>query len=244
MFDWIGFDADDTLWENEAYYQSGRQLLRRMMQTYDPPDGSQAADAPSARVDARLDEVEIANLPCFGYGAMAYALSMIEAAIDVTSGRVSAADIGQLVQVARQIILAEVELFEHTETALRALAPHYPLLLVTKGDLQHQLSKVDRSGLRGYFRHVEVVTDKTTAIYESLLGRLGVAPQRFVMVGNSLRSDILPVLELGGWAVYVPARVGWSHEHAELPPQLRGRFCEIEHLGQLPEALQRLQQQA
>ena len=144
-------------------------------------------------------------------------LSLIETAIRLTGGRVAGRDIAELLAVAKSMLTSEVELFDGAREALEALSGEYPLALITKGDLLHQRSKLERSGLGPHFRHVEVVSHKTPDVYREILERLGVEPSRFLMVGNSPRSDILPVLGLGGSAVYVPAPLSWSHEQDEVP---------------------------
>ena len=131
------------------------------------------------------------------------------------------------------MLTEEVELFPAAETVVATLAASWPLMLITKGDLLHQTAKLERSGLRACFRHVEVVSHKTRDVYEAILSRHGIDPNRFVMIGNSLRSDILPVVEAGGWAVHVPAALGWAHEEAEVPPHAAGRYIEIAALDQL-----------
>jgi putative hydrolase of the HAD superfamily len=226
----LAFDADDTLWENEIYYQRGRERFNRLLARY-------GVDAPPIE---QIDAIELANLPLYGYGAMAFVLSLIEAAIALTDGRVAGEDLRDLLELAKEMLSAEVELFEHARPVLAELHGRYPLMLITKGDLNHQLAKVARSGLQDYFAYVEVVHTKTPDVYASLFDRHGFAPENVLMVGNALRSDILPVLELGGRAVYIPHDLTWGHEHAELPGGCNGRCYELQHLGELPGLLQRL----
>ena len=152
------------------------------------------------------------NLPYYGFGVSSFTLSLIETAIAVTNGRVTGAEIDRLLAIARRMIWADIRLIDEVEDTLAALSADYPLLLITKGDLLHQQDKVARSGLGRYFSGVEVVSDKTAATYADILRRRGVEPARFLMVGNSLRSDILPVAEIGGHAVYVPVEVAWVYD--------------------------------
>lgn len=223
MFDLIAFDADDTLWENEAYYQQGREIFHQIMALYNIP----------ADLDARLDVVENRNIPYFGYGVNSFVFSLIETAIQVTNRAISAVDIERIMEIAHQMHTQKVDLYDHVEPVLRQLSQSYPLMLITKGDLLHQQSKLRRSGLSRYFKHVEVVADKTQEIYSSILEEHHVDAARFLMVGNSMRSDILPVLELGGHAVYIPSKLVWFHEHRDLPDELAANFVELEHLGQV-----------
>jgi putative hydrolase of the HAD superfamily len=221
MFELIAFDADDTLWENEAFYVEGRETYHQILEPYEPP----------ADLDERLDMVENRNIPYFGYGVSSFVYSLIENAIEVTGGRISAADIKKIMEIARAMIDRKIDLLDHAEPALRRLSAKYPLTMITKGDLLHQRLKLEKSGLQAYFKSVEVVADKTPEVYAEILERHHVRPGNFLMIGNSMRSDILPVLELGGHAAYVPSRLQWAHEHRELPAELAANFVEMEHRG-------------
>jgi putative hydrolase of the HAD superfamily len=226
----IAFDADDTLWQNERLFVHAQTTLKALLAHYHTPEW----------IEERLYATEMRNLAHFGYGTKSFALSMIETAVELTEGRISGREIQTLIDAARAMLTSEVELLEHVAETLAALTERYPLMVVTKGDLLDQEAKLARSGIAGHFQHVEIVSDKRPDVYARLLQRLGVAPERFVMVGNSLRSDILPVLELGAHAVYVPHALTWLHERAE-PPVGRPGFYEIAHLGWLPALLQRLE---
>jgi putative hydrolase of the HAD superfamily len=225
-FDLIAFDGDDTLWHNERSYRMGRDRFHRLLTAAGVALGEE-------EIDAHVNRTELQNISYFGYGVSSFTLSLIETAIALTAGKVAGRDLQGLIDLARQMLTEEVELFEGAHDAVAALAASYPLMLVTKGDLLHQTSKVDRSGLRERFRFVEVVGTKTTGMYASILARLGVDAGRFLMVGNSMRSDVLPVLELGGWAVHVPAALSWSHEDAEGPGAAAPRFFELQTLAGL-----------
>ena len=228
MFDLVAFDADDTLWHNEDFYWHARERFRQMMAKYEV-NGS---------VDEHADYLEVANIQYYGYGVMSFILSLIEAAIDLTEGAVKTEDIEALMNMGKEMLTADVQVFEGVEETVAKVADQHPLLLITKGDLLHQQNKVSDSGLAPYFRHVEVVSHKTPETYAAILKRFGVEPARFLMVGNSMRSDILPVLEVGGWTVHVPSDRTWGHEVAELPPEVGERFFEVEQLDQVPELLQ------
>jgi len=221
---WIGFDADDTLWVNERLYREARSRFDALLATYgvDP-----------AGADRRVDEIEVQNLQWFGYGVMSFGLSLIEAAVDLTQGRISGQGISQLIELTKDMITAEVELLEGAEEALAELSSAHPLLLITKGEPNHQHSKIGRSGLRKHFRQVEIVPDKTPATYAEILKRHAVEPAHFLMVGNSLKSDILPVVAMGGWAIHIPSDLTWEHEVVEIPPHLRSRVFEVAALSEL-----------
>ncbi len=228
MFTLIAFDADDTLWENEAHYVEGREKYREILHPYGIPDD----------METRLDDVENRNIPYFGYGVNSFIFSLIENAIKMTDGRILAKDIQRIIDIGHTMLDARIDLYDHAEPTLRKLAHDFPLMLITKGDLLHQQRKLERSGLGEYFRYVEVVADKTADVYSSILAGHSVAPGNFLMIGNSMRSDILPVLELGGHAVYIPGKLSWSHEHRDLPEKLAQNFVELEHLGQVENWLQ------
>jgi putative hydrolase of the HAD superfamily len=227
VFDVVAFDADDTLWHNERLYAAAQDRFVELLAHYHEPEW----------IRERLFQTETRNLQHFGYGIKAFALSMIETAVELTEGRICGEDIQALIGVAKGMLSAEVELLPHVAETIPRLAAHRRLIVITKGDLLDQEGKVARSGLAGYFEHVEVVSEKTTASYAALLGRLGIAAERFVMVGNSLRSDILPVLELGGRAVHIPYALTWAHEMVDPPPAGQPGYHRIEHLGQLPALL-------
>lgn len=209
-FDLIGFDGDDTLWHNERDYVEARERFARVIERagvrVSPDDLTEA-----------VNQTETRNIRFYGYGVSSFVLSLIETSIRLSEGRITGEEIAELLATGKSMLTSQVELFEGAREALEALAPDYPLALITKGDLLHQRSKLARSGLAGYFRHVEVVSHKTPEVYREILGRHGVAPSRFLMVGNSPRSDVLPVLDLGGAAVHVPAALSWSHEEDEMP---------------------------
>jgi len=233
MFDLIAFDADDTLWENNALYLRVQDKFKNILASYGIVDP----------IDQQLEDTEVRNLAFYGYGVMSFTLSLIELGIQLTSGHISTGDISAILAMGKEMITTQVQLYQHAEPALVELSRRYRLVLITKGELTHQLSKIAQSGLRQYFAEVEVVPDKTRAIYAEILAKHGVQPARFLMVGDSLRSDILPVLELGGWAVFVPNNFTWSHERGRLPQDLQDRFLEVEHLGMLPSLLEKFNQE-
>lgn len=232
MFSLIAFDADDTLWHNERLYHQGRDRFRQILAKY----GIDGVD------DARVDAVEVRNLPYYGYGVMSFILSLIEAGIELTGGQLRSEDVLALLDLGKEMLRAEVQVYDGVAETLAALFTEYPLMLITKGDLFHQQFKVTASGLEGYFNHIEVVSKKDPATYRDILDRHEIEAENFLMVGNSLRSDVLPVLALGGWGVLVPNELTWAHEDSDPPADSNERYFEIEHLDQLPGLLARLSQ--
>lgn len=229
MFDLIAFDADDTLWHTESLYVNVQGKLKELLAPYHEPEW----------VEARLYETEMRNLKVFGYGIKAFTLSMIETAIELTEGRISGREIHQVIQLAKKMVAADIQLLPHVTDTVAALSQTYPLMIITKGDLLDQEAKIAKSGLGPYFRHVEIVSHKNRATYETILDRHGITPERFLMVGNSLPSDILPVLEMGGYGVHIPHAITWAHE-AAAPPTSHPHFHQLEHLGLLSSLLQSL----
>ncbi|MDD5370943.1 MAG: HAD family hydrolase, partial [Anaerolineaceae bacterium] len=198
----IAFDADDTLWHNETLYTETKNRVIRLLERY----------AAAEQVTRVLDETETRNMRLYGYGAKAYTLSIIEMAISISGRQVQATEIEQILQFGKQLSTAEIHLLDGVETALKTLSSRYPLMLITKGDPLDQQGKLDRSGLAAFFQYVEIVGEKTVETYRKILDRYQVNPPGFLMIGNALRSDILPVLQLGGAAVYIPYEHTWAHE--------------------------------
>lgn len=232
MFDLIALDADDTLWHNEQLYHDARALFRQIMSGYDV----------YGDVDARADHLEVANIDYYGYGVMSFVLSLIEAGLDLTGDRLRGEDVRGLLDLAKAMLTAEVQLYQATEDVVSILSERYTLMVITKGDLLHQRNKVLRSGLHGYFGYVEVLSHKRPRDYAAVLERYDVAPERFLMVGNSMRSDILPVVELGGWAIHVPSDNTWAHEVADLPEGLEERVFEAQSLADVPALIEKLEE--
>ena len=231
-FDLIAFDADDTLWHNERLYDQTQARLGALLEPY-------GVNAQS--LGAGLYQTESRNIGLFGYGIKSFTLSMIETAVQMTWGKISAYDVLAILDLAKAQLNAPVELLEHAQEAVSQLADHYRLMVITKGDLQDQENKLLRSGLGAFFRDIEVVNDKTPQDYARLFKNHAIDPGRLVMVGNSLRSDILPVLLLGACAVYVPYPGTWQHEAAEAPAPGTPGFYQLEHLGLLPDLLNQLE---
>lgn len=203
----IGFDADDTLWVNETYFLETEQKLRLLLAPYADPEA----------VPAELYRTETRNMPLYGYGVKAYILSVIETAVRITRGKVPAHVIDQIITLGKEQLAKPVELLDGVEETLNALVGRYRLIVVTKGDLLDQQQKLRRSGIEHLFHHVEIMSDKTDREYRSLLNHLDIRPEEFLMIGNSLRSDILPPLHLGCYAIHVPYETTWAHEQVDQP---------------------------
>lgn len=231
MFDMLAFDADDTLWHNERLYRDVEARFLALMADYAPNDG----------VRAMLHDLDIRNVPVFGYGIKAYALSMIEAAIESSGGTVPARDLVQIIAFAREMLSAPVDLLPHVADVIPQVAQSHPLMIITKGDLLDQEAKVARSGLAQHFESVHVVSEKNPAVYARIFAEHGLAPERVLMVGNSLKSDVLPVVELGGTGVHIPYHVTWAHEVVPDEVQQQADFHALEHMGELPDLLRRLE---
>lgn len=203
----IGFDADDTLWVNETYFLETEQKLRLLLAPY--VDGE--------TVSAELFRTESRNMPLYGYGVKAYILSVLETAIRITGGKVPASVLEQILALGKEQLTKPVELLDGVEETLNALVGRYRLIVVTKGDLLDQEQKLRRSGIEHLFHHVEIMSDKTDREYRLLLKHLDIRPEEFLMIGNSVRSDILPPLELGSYAVHIPYHTTWEHEKVDEP---------------------------
>ncbi len=197
----VAFDGDDTLWHNETHFQLTQTEFRELLQRH----------VPDADVDARLFATEMANLGLYGYGIKSFTLSMLETAISVTEGMIPASDLEVILGWGKRMLQEPTELLDGVTETLLEMSARYRLLLITKGDLFDQESKLARSGLAELFSGVEILSDKHEDSYRAVLVQRGIAPDEFVMVGNSLRSDIVPVVEMGGTAVHIPYHVTWHH---------------------------------
>lgn len=219
----IGFDADDTLWQNEQFFRFTEERFKALL----------AGHADVENLSSRLLEAERRNVLSYGFGIKGFTLSMIETAIEVTEGRVPASVIGEILKAGRDMLSHPVEPLPHAREALEALAGAYRIVLISKGDLFDQERKLAQSGLGELFDAVEIVSDKTAATYQRIFTRHADGPAHAMMVGNSLRSDIVPAIEAGSFGVYVPHDLTWALEHAEEPTR-SPRFRRLEHLGELP----------
>lgn len=218
----IGFDADDTLWQNEQYYRLTERHFASLL--------AEHADGP--HITEQLLEAEKRNLGQYGFGIKGFTLSMIETAIEVTEGKVPARTISEILDIGRELLSHPVETLPHVRDALEALAGNYLLVLITKGDLFDQERKLAQSGLGDFFDAVEIVSDKTAVTYRRIFSKVGGGPERAMMVGNSLKSDIVPALAAGSYGVFVPHELTWVLEHVEEPKEAP-RFRKITDLGEL-----------
>jgi putative hydrolase of the HAD superfamily len=231
MITTIGFDADDTLWHNESIFEAMHDRYRALLACWHD----------AATIDQRLFATEMGNLELYGYGIKAHALSCIETAIELSGGDIRAAEIREIIAQAKEMLEHPVELLDGAAEVVAQLAPSFRLLLLTKGDLRDQERKLAKSGLAPHFRHTEVVTEKNTETYARVLRQYEIPPAQFLMVGNSLKSDILPALDLGASAALVPYPLLWQGETAAAPPAAAaGRFFQLARLRELPALVARL----
>jgi putative hydrolase of the HAD superfamily len=226
----VALDGDDTLWHNELQFSMTQARFCELVSPY----------APEANLDARLLATERTNLSTYGYGVKSFTLSMVETAIEVSEGRVPASVIERILEAGKAMLSHPVELLDGVAEAVEALSERHTLMVITKGDLFHQESKLARSGLAERFRRVHIVSEKDEATYRRIIDAEPVAPERFLMAGNSLRSDVLPVAALGAHAVHVPFHTTWIVEHVEPEEAARYEFSTIESLFELPALIDRL----
>lgn len=223
----IAFDADDTLWHNERFFQLTQAHFAQLLANY--TDASDLME--------RLLAAERRNLGHYGFGVKGFTLSMIETALDVTNNTVSAQVIAEILEAGREMLRHPVDLLPHARAAVEAAKKTHRILLITKGDLLDQERKLAQSGLGELFDAVEIVSDKTKTVYESIFARHGDGPQHGMMVGNSIKSDVLPMVEAGGWGVFVPHGYEWSFEKAPKPSG-SDRYKQIDDLSHLDDLMQ------
>jgi len=202
----IGFDADDTLWVNETYFREAEEQFANLL------DGFETKN----KIDQELFKMEIKNLDTYGYGIKGFMLSMIESALEISNNTISQATISKILCLGKEMILQPVELLDGVKEVLEHLGSKYRLIVLTKGDLLDQERKIERSGLTKYFHHIEVLSDKKEENYQHLLNHLEVDVKEFLMIGNSLKSDVLPLLKIGAQAVHVPFHTTWQHEEVSV----------------------------
>lgn len=223
----IAFDADDTLWVNEPYFQETERKFCALLEDY----------IPHHTVSKELFKIEVQNLPLYGYGIKGYILSMIEAALSISNKTISIGIIEKILDCGKELLNKPIEMLDGVEDALKALSVKYRLVVATKGDLLDQERKLKKSGIEHYFHHVEIMSDKQETDYVDLIRHLDIKPEEFMMIGNSIKSDILPVLSVGGYAVHVPYHTTWAHEHVENKVE-HPRFRHIQHINEIvPELL-------
>lgn len=225
MLTTIGFDADDTLWHNETFFRLTQERFFRLLADHSDPD----------HLHDRLLAAERRNLGAYGFGVKGFTLSMIETAVEVSAGKVPATVIGEILAAGREMLSHPVDLLPHARATVTTLAAEYRVVLITKGDLLDQERKLAQSGLGDLFHGVEIVSDKTPEIYRTTFARHGTGADQGMMVGNSLKSDVLPMLAAGGWGVHVPHAMTWALERAD-PPHDHSRFhhmADLSHLADL-----------
>ena len=226
----LGFDGDDTLWHSETRFHVTQAEFRELLHRH----------VPEVDVDTPLAEMEMKNLAIYGYGVKSFTLSMLETAIELTKARIPASDLEVILGWGKRMLMEPTELLAGVEDTLRALGQTHDLVLITKGDLFDQESKLARSGLGELFIGVEILTEKNEDSYRRIFRRRAIDPAQFVMVGNSLRSDVVPVVALGGHAVHIPYVVTWQHEHVPEDQLPKAGWRRIDSIAELPEALKEL----
>lgn len=224
----IGFDADDTLWVNETYFREAEEDVGRLLSHYETPN----------KIDQELFKMEMKNLSTYGYGVKGFVLSMVELAIDVSNGQVSNSIVSKILNIGKDMINKPIELLDGVEKVLITLSKHYRLIIATKGDLLDQERKLEKSGLLQYFHHIEVLSEKQEANYEKLLLHLDINPAEFLMIGNSLKSDVLPVVNIGASAIHIPFHTTWQHENVSKEQTHGKSYKTIDHLIEILDVLQ------
>jgi len=222
----IGFDADDTLWVNETFFRETEKEFANLLKAYAEPD----------EVYRILYKVEVANMSIYGYGIKAFVLSLIETANLISGFRITARETDQIIQLGKEMLNKPVELLEGVEEVLQKLYGHYRLIVATKGDLLDQERKLKKSGLIDYFHHIEVMSDKTPDTYKNLIHHLDIKSGQFLMIGNSMKSDIIPVIELGGYGIHVPFHTTWHHEVVSEPVDSEN-YREVVRIGEVLDIL-------
>lgn len=201
----IGFDADDTLWVNETYFRDAELEFAKLLASYETAN----------KIDQELFKMEMKNLPLYGYGVKGFVLSMVEMALEISNNNVSNTTMNAILKIGKDMLNKPVELLEGVEDVLKEFSKDYKLILVTKGDLLDQERKLEKSGLTNYFHHIEVLSDKQEENYSKLLNHLDIKPSEFLMIGNSLKSDILPLINIKAHAIHVPFHTTWMHEQVK-----------------------------
>ncbi len=218
----IAFDADDTLWHNEPYFDEAQERFCVLFQDY----------ASHQEILGLILNHQVNNLPLYGFGIKAFTLSMIETALELTNHEISGKGIEQILAIGKDLLQKPVELLPNITGVLEQLQGKYKLVVATKGDLKDQHRKLHNSGIGTYFHHIEVMSDKTELDYEKMLGRLDCQPEDFLMIGNSLKSDVLPVLNIGGYAIHIPYHTTWEYEKIDFEIEHKN-FNTITNLSEL-----------
>ena len=224
----IGLDADDTLWVNETYFREAELQFAKLMAPYETAN----------KIDQELFKKEMENLPLYGYGVKGFVLSMVEMAVEISNHQVSTETIIQILNIGKEMLNAPVDLLDGVEDVLKYLSKDYKLIVLTKGDLLDQERKLEKSNLTSYFHHIEVMSDKQEANYSKVLDHLDIEPSEFLMIGNSLKSDILPLINIGAEAIHIPFHTTWLHEQVSDQETKNKAYKTITSLSQLKAILQ------
>ncbi len=226
-FKWIGFDADDTLWENETFFRETEYLFAKML--------SEFCDKETAMQE--LYKTELKNLKDYGFGIKGFMLSMVETAIQLSAGKVATSNITRMIEMGKEMLNKPVTFIDGSKEVVKSLSKKgYKLIVVTKGDLLDQERKLAKADIDKYFHHIEIMSDKQEANYKKVLNHLNIEAKDFLMIGNSLKSDILPILNIGGSAVYIPFHTTWIHEQVENNTKLEN-FWELKEMAELENVL-------
>jgi len=232
MLDVIAFDADDTLWHNEHLYSDTKQDFEKIVSQYNG----------TKNIGETLDELEEHNIDNYGYGIKSFTLSMIEAGISLTDGNISGKDINQILELSKKMLDAKPQIIEGVQETLAELSSEYLLMVITKGDLFEQYRKTMRSGLADYFDYIEVVAEKTIKVYKDLLEKFNIEPAQFLMIGNSLRSDIQPLIRLGAQAIYIPYPTTWEHENKMDEILNKDEYHQVGNISQVASLIRNMDQ--
>jgi putative hydrolase of the HAD superfamily len=222
----IGFDADDTLWVNEPYYREVEEAFIELIKPYET----------ERDIAVEVFNTEMSNLSVYGYGIKSFVLSLVQCALEITDGRVNSKTIGEILQLGKDMLARPIELLEDVKPLLEQLSGNFKLIVATKGDLFDQEKKMKRSSIASFFHHIEVMSDKKEQNYIQLLQHLDIDPCEFIMIGNSMKSDIIPTLNLGSYAIHVPFHTTWAHEEVDEDPVNR-KFFRVKSLTEVEEII-------
>ncbi len=219
----IAFDADDTLWVNETYFREAEHQFAQLLSAYETEN----------KIDQELFKIEMNNLANYGYGVKGFILSMIECGLELSNNQINPKIIQKILNLGKEMINKPIELLDDVKEVLAALQPNYRLIVATKGDLLDQERKLEKSGLLKYFHHIEVMSDKKEADYRKLINHLDIKPNEFLMVGNSLKSDVLPLVSIGASAIHIPFHTTWAHEEVDLAHQENPSYITLHSLKEI-----------
>jgi len=219
----IGFDADDTFWVNETYFRDAETQFAKLLNQFETEN----------KIDQELFKMEMKNLPVYGYGVKGFVLSMVEMALELSNNTVSNKTIAEILNIGKDMINKPVELLEGVEEVLEKLSGKYRLIVATKGDLLDQERKLEKSGLLDYFHHIEVLSDKKEENYSRLLKHLDIKPEEFLMLGNSLKSDVLPIVAIGAKAIHIPFHTTWAHEEVDVNANAAKSYKTLKNLSEV-----------